>query len=444
MNLIAIIFFITYGLIIIFRKLQLPIALVSVFLIAVTGLVPAQKLPGFVNYNVIAIFIATSVITALLYEVGFIDWIATSTINFVARRVKNEFQLRLVVMLTLVILAGLISSFMENVATIMLLYPIGLEVARKLDIEPPSLLIGMSVATNLEGSALLIGDSPSIITAMFMKMDFIDFFFLKAERNKPSLFFAVQIGLILGVFVIYWIFRRNLKKVGFSKEENITFEVKRVESYFPLIIFGLYVVSLIIGSFLPEKPENYIVFIGGFFAFFALSWTFLYFNKNREKEVDFLKHVDFHTLFFLIAIFMLVGALSYSGFIDSVARFFIRMTEKFKTNPVFAGYFLIVLVSMIISAFVDNIPYTMAMLPVARSMAESLGASPYLFTFGLLLGTTIGGNITPIGSLSNVTILGVLRRNGYRHDFWTFARIGLPFTLIALLGSAGFIYFVYR
>lgn len=444
MNLVAVIFFVTYGLIIVFRRFQLPIALGSVVLIAAAGLVPVSKLPAFVNYNVIAIFITTSVITALLYEVGFIDWIATHTINFVAKKVRNEFQLRLFVMLALVILAGLISSFMENVATIMLLYPLGLEVARKLDIDPPSLLIGMSVATNLEGSALLIGDSPSIITAMFMKMDFVDFFFLKAEQNKPSLFFAVQIGLLFGILVIYWIYRGNLKKAYYSQKESVAFEERKIESYFPLIIFGLYVVSLVISSFFPSKPENYVVFIGGFFTFLALGWTFTYFNKNREKEVDFLKHVDFHTLFFLIAIFMLVGSLSQSGFIDSVAQFFVRISKGFRISPIFAGYVLIVFVSMLISAFVDNIPYTMAMLPVARSLAETLGASPYLFVFGLLLGTTIGGNITPIGSLSNVTILGVLRRNGYKHDFWTFIKIGLPFTLVALGASAGFIYVLYR
>jgi len=105
---------------------------------------------------------------------------------------------------------------------------------------------------------------------------------------------------------------------------------------------------------------------------------------------------------------------------------------------------LIVAVSMVVSAFVDNIPYTMAMLPVAKSMADSLGVNMYLFIFGMLLGTTIGGNITPIGSLSNVTILGVLKRNNFEHSFWTFAKVGLPFTLVSLAVSSGFIYLIYR
>ncbi|MGB9824257.1 MAG: SLC13 family permease [Candidatus Hydrothermia bacterium] len=444
MNLVVIIFLLAYFLIILFRRYQLLVAYAAVIIIAALRLVPLQKLPGFINFNVLAIFITTSIITALLYEVGFIDYVATHTVNLIARRVKDEKKLRLIVMLTLVTLAGLISSFMENVATIMLLYPVGLEVARKLDIDPPSLLIGMSVVTNLEGSALLIGDSPSMITAMFMKMDFLDFFFLKAEHGKPSLFFAVQMGLVLGLLVLFFIFKGTVKRkrVKFDSEKFIL--EKRIESHIPLLIFGFYVLCLVASSFVPGKPDNYIVYLGGFFSLMSLLWTFLSFNRSREKKVDFLKHIDFQTFFFLIAIFILVGSLSYSGFIEKLAGWFTGTAKKFGKNPVLAGYVLIVFISMVVSAFVDNIPYTMAMLPVARDMALSLGVSPYLFVFGLLLGTTIGGNITPIGSLSNVTIMGVLRKNHYKHDFWTFIKIGLPFTLAALLVSSGFVYLVYR
>lgn len=179
MNITAIIFLITYVLIITFRKYQLLVALCGVLVLLLTGLLPISEAIASINLNVLAIFIATSIITALLYEVGFIDYIATHSINFIARKTKDPVKLRIGVMLSLVLIAGIISSFMENVATIMLLYPVGLEVSRKLKINPSTLLIGMSAVTNLEGSALLIGDTPSILTAMFARMDFLDFFFLK-------------------------------------------------------------------------------------------------------------------------------------------------------------------------------------------------------------------------------------------------------------------------
>ncbi|HOK23627.1 MAG TPA: SLC13 family permease [Candidatus Hydrothermia bacterium] len=443
MNITAIIFLITYVLIITFRKYQLLVALCGVLVLLLTGLLPISEAIASINLNVLAIFIATSIITALLYEVGFIDYIATHSINFIARKTKDPVKLRIGVMLSLVLIAGIISSFMENVATIMLLYPVGLEVSRKLKINPSTLLIGMSAVTNLEGSALLIGDTPSILTAMFARMDFLDFFFLKALKYKPSLFFAVQCGLIVGVGVLYILFRKEVKRVKYDSNVEVFISEKKIMSLFPVVIFALYVLSLIVSSFIPDKPEHYIAYICTFFIVISVIWTFAFFNRKRKEEIDLLKHIDFQTFFFLIAIFILVGSLSYSGFIDSLAQWFVNISSRFKANPILLAYFLIVFISMVVSAFVDNIPYTMAMLPVAKMMAEALGTNMYLFIFGLLLGTTIGGNITPIGSLSNVTILGVLKRNSYNHDFWTFIRIGLPFSLTSLAASSMFVYFVY-
>ncbi len=443
MNFVPLIFLTTYLCILAFRKYQLLVAWIGVFTLLIFQLISLKSALSIININVLAIFLATSLISALLYEVGFIEFIARHTINLISRRTKNPLKLRLYVMLALVSLTGFISSFMENVATIMLLYPLGLEVSKKLKVNPSLLLIGMSVVSNLEGSALLIGDSPSILTAIYAKMDFMDFFFLKALNNRPSLFFAVQLGLIFGIFVLYLIFRKDLKNASFESTE-ILLEEKRLRSLVPIFIFGAYVLSMVISSFIPNKPDNYIAYLCSFFILISVAWTLVFFNKRTEEEIDLLKHVDFQTLFFLVAIFILVGSLSYSGFISTLARWFTGIATKFTVNPVFFGYFFLVFFSMLVSAFVDNIPYTMAMLPVAKLMADSLGVNMYLFVFGMLLGTTIGGNITPIGSLSNVTILGVLKKHNYDHSFWTFVKIGLPFTLVALISSSGFIYLIYR
>ncbi len=443
MNATVIIFFVVYLLILLFRRYQLLVAWAGVLVLLLLKLIPPKVALFSINPNVLAIFIATSLITALLYEVGFIDYVATHTINLIAVRIRNPVRLRVYVMLTLVALTGIISSFMENVATIMLLYPVGLEVSKKLKVNPSLLLIGMSVAANLQGSALLIGDSPSILTAVFAKMDFFDFFFLKAMKYRPSLFFAVQLGFIFGLLVLYLIFKDSMKRTEHFEIKEFVRE-KGIRSIAPFFIFACYVMALIFSSFIKNKPTNYIVYICAFFIVVSVVWTLVFFNRRVEEEIDLLKHIDFQTFFFLIAVFILVGSLSYSGFIDSLANWFVSASKRLGSNPILIGYFLIVAVSMVVSAFVDNIPYTMAMLPVAKSMADSLGVNMYLFIFGMLLGTTIGGNITPIGSLSNVTILGVLKRNNFEHSFWTFAKVGLPFTLVSLAVSSGFIYLIYR
>ncbi|MDI6850358.1 MAG: SLC13 family permease [bacterium] len=443
MNLTVVIFFTTYFLILIFRKHQLLAAWAGVLALLLLKLLPLKYALFSINPNVLAIFIATSIITALLYEVGFIDYVAIRTINFIAKKTKDPLRLRLYVMLALVALTGLISSFMENVATILLLYPVGLEVSKKLKVNPSNLLIGMSVAANLEGSALLIGDSPSILTAMFANMDFFDFFFLKAMNYRPSLFFAVQLGFISGLLVLFLLFRLSFKRIEHSDFSEFV-EEKGLKSRTPIFFFAGYVLALVFSSFIQNKPANYIVYICAFFIVISVVWTLAFYRRRVNEEIDLLKHIDFQTFFFLIAIFILVGSLSYSGFIKNLANWFVSISKNLGSNPVLAGYILIVVVSMVVSAFVDNIPYTMAMLPVAKLMADSFGVNMYLFIFGMLLGTTIGGNITPIGSLSNVTILGVLKRNNYEHNFWTFAKIGLPFTLFSLAVSSGFVYLIYR
>lgn len=322
-------------------------------------------------------------------------------------------------------LSGFISSFTENVATVLIVAPIALEIAKAININPIPLLIGVTLSANLQGTATMIGDSPSIILAMQSGMNFNDFFWMK---GRPGIFFAVELGAIGAFFVLWCVFRRY-------NQPPKRIEIIKPKTWIPTLLMSLMLLSLVISSFIKNRHQYSVAFICLSWAIIGLIWHEL---KHRES-ISLVKNLDWQTFFFLIGIFILVGSLTHSGIVDDIGRYITNLTSK----NVFFAYMLIVWISVFISAFVDNIPYTMAMIPVAKIVATNLGISIYPFLFGLLLGTCLGGNITPIGASANVVTLGLLRKEGYRVKFSQFIKIGLPFTFAAVTLAALFIWFIW-
>jgi Na+/H+ antiporter NhaD/arsenite permease-like protein len=313
----------------------------------------------------------------------------------------------------------------ENVATVLIVAPIAFEVAKKLKANPIPFLIGIAVSSNLQGCATMIGDSPSIILALSSGMNFLDFFWMK---GRPGITFAVELGAVASFYILYLLFKKY-------KEPVIQIEEAKVKTWVPTWLLVLMLLTLALSSFIKNKPAYTLAFICLIYGTIGLIWHEL---KHRES-LSVVKDLDWHTFFFLIGIFILVGSLTYVGVIDDIARFITSFTKGNK----FLAYTIIVWLSVLLSAFVDNIPYIVAMIPVAKLVAASLGVSPELFLFGLLIGTSLGGNITPIGASANVVAVGLLRKRDYQVKFSDFVRIGLPFTLAAVSAAYLFFWFVW-
>ena len=162
--------------------------------------------------------------------------------------------------------------------------------------------------------------------------------------------------------------------------------------------------------------------------------------RNKGDLVQGLKSLDWDTTFFLMGIFILVGGLTFTGWIEKISSALSAMVGQ----NVFWGYTLLVFLAVLFSAFIDNVPFLAAMLPVALSMSERLSIDPPLFLFGLIIGASLGGNITPIGASANIVACGLLKKEGYTVRFREFLKIGLPFTLAAVLAAYLFIWFVWR
>jgi len=376
-----------------------------------------QEALSSINYNVLGVFCGTMVLSGL--------FIFSKVPAFLATRLVDRSKSVGMAMLYVCLLAGFISSFVENVATVLIVAPIAFEVAKKLKANPVPFLIGIAVSSNLQGCATMIGDSPSIILALSSGMSFMDFFWMK---GRPGITFAVELGAVASFGVLYLMFRKY-------KEPIVRIEEVKVKTWFPTILLSMMMLTLAASSFIKAKHPYTIAFICLTYGLIGLIWHEL---KHKES-VSLVKDLDWHTFFFLIGIFILVGTLTQRGIVDDIAGFIIKYTK----GNAFLAYTVIIWLSVILSAFIDNIPYTIAMIPVAKLVASSLGLGPELFLFGLLIGTSLGGNITPIGASANVVAVGMLNKAKYKVSFADFAKIGLPFTLAAVSVAYIFLWVVW-
>lgn len=395
---------------------------IGVVLLLIFGRTSVANLVSDINWNVIGIFAGTLVIAELFIH-------SRVPARLAAILVDRSATVGIAV-LWICALTSFISAFVENVATVLIVAPIALELSRRLKVSPVSFLIALAISSNLQGTATLIGDPPSMILAGYQKMSFNDFIFL---HGKPGIFFAVQLGALFSFVVLYYIFRRFNQPIQ-------KIPVEPVESWGPTALLALMVVGLATASFLDPGFR----YLGGAvcLVFGAIGLFFQYLRDRREGRYrcrQVLRGYDLETTFFLAGIFVMVGALARIGLIDDLAGVIKSLTG----NRPFWAYTVIVWASVLFSAFVDNVPYLTAMIPVAAVLSQGLSIPPQLLVFGLLIGSCLGGNITPIGASANIVSVGLLRREGYHVSFWEFVRIGLPFTLAATMGSYLFVLWIW-
>lgn len=321
--------------------------------------------------------------------------------------------------------AGIISAFVDNVATVLMVAPVALEICKKLKTNPVPFIIGIAVSSNLQGAATLVGDTTAIMLGSYADMSFWDFIWY---QGKPGIFFAVELGAIVSALILAWLFRREKGSVEKSDEKTV------VTDFVPTVLLVLSIVFLIIASFVPNKPAltNGIICVTLFFI--GLIYTCLK-NKTFSVAVEPLKSIDFDTIGLLFGLFLVIGGITNMGVIDAAAN----LLSSLSGGNVFILYTVIVWGSVLISAFIDNIPYVATMLPVVTGLAAALGINPAILYFGLLSGATLGGNCTPIGASANITGIGILRKEGYEVKNSDFFKIGIPFTLAAIIPA--YIYF---
>lgn len=422
MKIIAIaLFALTYVLLLIFPKIRAYIALASASIFVLLGILPFGKVFTAVDWNVIMMIAGTMGIVSLFIESKMPSLMA----DVIIEKTPNIKW----AVISLSLFAGLISAFVDNVATVLMVAPVALTIAKKLKISPVPSIIAISIASNLQGAATLVGDTTSILLGGYAKLNFLDFFFFK---GKVGLFWIVQAGALASTLVLMYIFRKD-------KEPVEAMERTEVKDYFPTILLLGTVVLLILASFIPNKPGTTNGIICMTLFFIGLIKNYIQ-TKDTNVFLNALKEIDYFTILLLSGLFIVVGGITEAGVVKDISNIFVKISG----DNIFIIYTLLVWASVLFSAFIDNIPYVATMLPVVSGIAGILGVEPYILYFGLLAGATLGGNLTPIGASANITSLGILRKDGHDVSAKDFMKISVPFTLAAVTTGYILIWFIWR
>lgn len=342
------------------------------------------------------------------------------------------------VVVALSLFAGIVSAFVDNVATVLMIAPVALALCKKLNISPVPSIICIAVSSNLQGAATLVGDTTSILLAKAANLDFSDFF---VDEGKAGMFWIVEAGALVSAIIILFMFRKENDKIDFSGRTV-------VEDKFPTFLLVGTVLSLIAVSFIPYKESAN----GGFYKpaitngliciFFFLVGIVreLIIKKNKDIVLKAFKEIDYYTIVLLTGLFVVIGGVKSAGVVDFLGA---KIAQLGNGNA-FIVFTIIVWMSVLLSAFIDNIPYTATMLSLVPVIAAGAGVEPKLLYYGLLCGATLGGNLTPIGASANITGIGILRKEGYEVKSSTFMKFGVPFTLAAVTTGYLLIWFIWK
>jgi len=421
MTIAIILFTVTYVLLLVLPKYRAYIALASAAIFVITGILPVQHVLGAVDWNVIMMIAGTMGIVSLFTESKMPALLA----DMIIEKMPNVQW----AIIALALFAGIISAFVDNVATVLMVAPVAITIARKLKISPVNSIIAIAISSNLQGAATLVGDTTSILLGGEAHMDFLDFFVYK---GKPGLFFVVQAGAVLSAIVLLVLFRKEKEKIGTQERAVVT-------DYFPSFLLLETIILLIMVSFIPNKLDIANGLICMSLLVIGVVRDMIK-NKNVKGIIKTVKEIDYFTLLLLAGLFIVIAGITEAGVVTKISEIFVTVSG----GNLFAIFSLLVWASVILSAFIDNIPYVATMLPVVTGIAVRMGIDPTILYFGLIVGATLGGNLTPIVASANIAGLGILRKEGYEVKPLQFMKISVPFTIIAVLSGYLLVWLIWK
>ena len=423
--LIAIILFaITYVLLFTLPKARSYIALCSAVIFSVWLTFFCEEIEfglgtivGAIDFNILMMIAGTMGIVTLFIE--------SKMPMRIADVMLSKFKNVKMAIVAMAVLSGVVSAFVDNVATVLMIAPIALAVCKKQNMSPVPAIISIAVSSNLQGAAILLGG--------YAEMNFFDFFWF---RGRPGIFWAVELGAALTVLILLFLFRKETNPLTLTDKTEVT-------DYVPSYLMVGVVVALILASFIPQPAGGALLTLydlrNGIICMVLLAVGIvinLCRTKSLESTKGVFKEMDYQTLLLLASLFVVIQGITSAGVIDKLAELLVSLGG----GNLFLMYTVIVFASVLISAVVDNIPYVLTMLPVVTGVASAMGVEPYVLYFGLLVGATLGGNITPIGASANITGIGILRKEGHEVRAKDFMKISVPFTLTAVLSGYLFIW----
>ncbi len=395
---------------------RVPRWIIGIILLAIlllTGSSTLTDVVRFVDWDVLGLIVGMGIFTVLLEESGLMEL----TARFIRARAGSPGT----ALFWIILAAGLVSIILENVTVVLLFAPIAYRLSKKLGVNPVPVVIGIALSSNMAGSATMIGDPPAIITAGYFNLAFTDFIWY---HGRPSMFFLTLIPMIVSCYVYSKIVG---KEVGYSVEtvaednEAIWKGLDKIFVYEAILFLSIKITLLSIRHII-HIPLTLAALIG----VGGLSLTRIILHRDTasvKKAVR--KGVDLDIIVFLIGVFVLSGAFAKHGLAAAAAKTILSLAS----GNLFVVTSLLIWLSVAVSAVMDNTPYVVTMLPIAKYIAVGLNVDPVVIAWALLVGATLGGSITYIGASANLVAVKLLEKKGYKVTFSEFIRKSIPFNM---------------
>jgi Na+/H+ antiporter NhaD/arsenite permease-like protein len=378
-----------------------------------------------IDFNTISLLVGMMIIINVAEMSGMFQYVAI----WGAKKVKAN---PLGILIVIGFVTAVFSAFLDNVTTVLLIVPVTMQITRKLEVNPyPYLLINI-FTSNIGGTATLIGDPPNILIGSALGLGFTDFLFTLA----PVV--IVILLVIMAMFVYFW--GSSLKTTMRNRVLVMSINEKDSITDFRLLWKALFVLfSVIIGFVVAE----HVGLQNGFIALFGAGLMLLLYsfgkshNKRDEQVEDVLNRVDWTTIFFFCGLFVIVGALEETGFLTKVGNYLVEITG----GSIKKSVYVVLSVSAVFSAMVDNIPFVATMIPTLKAMEEAVGGREVMMPvwWALSLGACLGGNGTLIGASANVIVAGIAAREGHPISFVRFMIWSIPVMVMSVIIAAIFL-----
>ena len=416
---LSVIIFLSVYAVIIWDKLdRAVVALTGAMLMVLLRVLKQEEAFAAIDYNTIGLLVAMMIIVMIMRRTGIFEYLAVKVV-----KISKAEPFRLLITLSLV--TGILSAFLDNVTTILLILPVTLSVASDLKLNPIPFIIAEIFASNVGGTATLIGDPPNIMIGSQVGLSFIDFLANVAVIAIPI--------LVLTSILFAFIYKKQLTTDDLLREKVLEVNENDCIKDHALLKKSLVVFAIVVVGFLFHGALHFesstIALTGA---------VVLLFISGINSELVLIE-LEWKTIFFFCGLFILVGGLEETGVIEMMAKGVLEVTG----GDLFLTTIAILWVSAIASAFIDNIPFVATMIPLILQMGEMSDMNVMPLWWALSLGACLGGNGTVIGASANVVAIGIAERNGYRITFGSYFKVAFPMMLLTIVVSTGYVIAVY-
>jgi Na+/H+ antiporter NhaD/arsenite permease-like protein len=410
------IFLITYALIVTERVHRTIAALLGGVAIILFGVLEQDQAFHSIDWNVIFLLAGMMMIASILSDTGFFQWIAVQSVRFGK---GNPYR----IMVILILVTAITSALLDNVTIVILMAPVTLFIAASLGVSPVPFLIATILASNIGGTATLVGDPPNILIGSAADIDFVTF----AANLAPIALFILVVFMVLARFL----FRRDLKDVTSDSSSLEAIDTSELITNRPLLHKSLIVLAGVILGFLLHGVLHLQP------ATIALTGATVLMLWGRIDLEHVLDEIEWTALFFFIGLFIVVEALVMVGIIEAVAQAALRLTGA----DLQMTSILLLWLSAVASGIVDNIPYTATMIPVVENLGKAMPIDPLWWS--LALGACLGGNATLVGAAANVIVANLSEKSGHPISFGLFLRYGAIVTFVSIILASVYVWVRY-